>query len=52
MCRGLDAAISRVPVQVTIRMAAPQGPGKGTLSTPRPELPEDARPGGASEHGT
>lgn len=52
MCGGLAAAISHVPVRVTIRMAAPQDPGKGALSTPRPELPEDARPGGASEHGT
>ena len=36
MCGGSGAAISHVPVRVTVRMAAPQDPGEGTLSAPHP----------------
>ena len=39
MCGGSGAAISHVPVRVTVRMAAPQDPGEHTLSAPHPQAP-------------
>lgn len=39
MCGGSGAAISHVPMWVMVRMAAPQDPGEGTLSTPCPRAP-------------